>query len=119
MDSEDEEGKPVDLRIYGPGDDSPHRRIDISFSPCTHEQENPSLKSETAKLKKTYKLDKKGKPTTKFDWEIVGERCAVDLEDPEAVKARKQELFDYLGFSRLMVLSNHSSFDLAEYGEDK
>jgi hypothetical protein len=93
--------------------------LDISYYPCTHEQEDPSLKSETAKLKKTFKLDKEGKPTDKFDWEIVGERCAVDLRDPEAIKKRKLDFHDYLGFTRMMMISNHSSFDLGEYEEEK
>jgi hypothetical protein len=51
--SEDEEGKPVDLSLFGADYNGYHRHIEFGFLPCTHEQEDPAKKSETARLIKT------------------------------------------------------------------
>lgn len=118
FDTEDKDGKPVDFRIYGPDHNGPHRRIEFGFYPCTHEQEDPALKSETAKLSKIYQLDKEGKKTGKFDLSISGERCAVDLTNIDAIKARQEEFYNYLGYSAAMIVSNKSSFDLAKFGDE-
>lgn len=52
MDDTDKDGKPVDLRAYGPEEDGLHRRIEFEILPCTYVQEDSSF--ESARLKKTY-----------------------------------------------------------------
>jgi hypothetical protein len=35
IETQDEEGQPIDLRIWGSSENEPHRRLDLSFMPCT------------------------------------------------------------------------------------
>lgn len=42
----------------------------------------------------------------------------MDLTNIDAIKARQEEFYNYLGYSAAMIVSNKSSFDLAKFGDE-
>jgi hypothetical protein len=78
FDREDENGEPYDFTVYGSSENMPHRRLDLSFIPCT--------------------------PKIGTSREHPGEECLIP--NSRGYEAKLNEAIEYIGSPNLYILTN-------------
>jgi hypothetical protein len=87
FDHEDENGDPYDFTVYGSSENMPHRRLDLSFIPCTPKIGTPEQHPE--------------------------EKCLIS--DSSEYEAKLNEAIEYIGSPNLYILTNRQHLQSTQF----
>jgi len=90
----DDDGKKIDMKLFGPDEGRGHRRVDLNYLPC------------------------KPKQLTKDNEKDYDTKCLADLKSKESTDKKLKEILEYVGSPVYTMVYNTQRQNLTNYGED-